>query len=197
MSWWYVCIFLVIPCSEKSSDRVLQQRFSSSFFIKVTIYFTKPPKPLDQSEMSANINIPNPRSGVALINPSTPAENGGLDNEDFDLIVYENMQIIDPAEQVYTIKGNLGAGQFGKVYAVTISTPEGEEFEFAMKISKSTQDSRDQFEYEAQALSYVCTLFSYFPNFILHFVKLQEKKKRSKNNPHPEKSFIDILSLLT
>ena len=97
--------------------------------------------------------------GEALIDPSTPAENDGLDNEFFDLIVYENMEIVDPADRVYTITGKLGSGQFGHVYSVSTILPDGQHIDLAMKISKSTQDSHDQFEYEAQALSYVCILF--------------------------------------
>ena len=108
--------------------------------------------------MSATIQYPQ-NFGEALIVPSTPAENGGRDNEFFDLIVYENMQIVDPADQVYTITGKLGSGQFGHVYSVTTVSPSGETLNLAMKISKSTQDSHDQFEYEAQALSYVCIIF--------------------------------------
>ena len=129
------------------------------FFNRPTKKSSKPPKPFLQSEMSANTK-PTEYRGEALIDPSTPAENDGLDNEFFDLIVYENMQIVDPADQVYTITGKLGAGQFGQVYSVSTIASDGQEMNFAMKISKSTQDSHDQFEYEAQALSYVCIKFS-------------------------------------
>ena len=108
--------------------------------------------------MSAN-NQPATSLGEALIDPSTPAENDGLDNEYFDLIVHENMQIVDPADHVYIITGNLGEGQFGHVYSATTTTDDGKQLNLAMKISKSTQDSCDQFEYEAQALSYVCIVF--------------------------------------
>ena len=104
---------------------------------------------------------PTPTIGPALIEPSTPAENGGLDNENFDLIVYQNTQIVDPADQLYIIVGKLGSGQFGHVYSVS-TVIDGTTCILAMKISKSTQDSFDQFEYEAQALSYVCIFFYKF-----------------------------------
>ena len=127
--------------------------------------------------MSAHIQ-PNEIHGEALIEPSTPAENSGLDNEEFELIVYENTQIVDPADHVYTITGLLGAGQFGHVYSVSTTTPDGEVLNLAMKISKSTVDSTNMFEYEAQALSYVCIILCFilllYPyNNILSLIKNQ------------------------
>lgn len=108
--------------------------------------------------MSANAHL---ERGQALIDPSTPAENGGLDNENFELILYENSQIKDPAEQIYTVIGKLGEGRWGQVYEVSTPNPSGgDPLIYAMKISKSTEDSLGQFHYETQALAYVCILFA-------------------------------------
>ena len=106
--------------------------------------------------MSAQDRPISVQTGQALIEPSTPAENGGLDNVNYNLIVYENTQIIDPADHIYTVIGTLGSGQFGHVYEVTGNDPTtGLPVHLALKISKSTEESRMQFQYEAQALSYV------------------------------------------
>lgn len=122
--------------------------------------------------MSAQERPISAQRGQALIEPSTPAENGGLDNVNYNLIVYENTQIIDPADQIYTVIGTLGSGQFGHVYEVTGNDPTtGLPVHYALKISKSTEESRMQFQYEAQALSYVRTMVeskknnAYYGNF--------------------------------
>ena len=91
-----------------------------------------------------------------LVSDGIPVEPGSPDNSEQDLIVFSGNQIsAENSEIVYTITDRCGSGNFGKVYDVE-RQDSAEETHFAMKISKSTRISMDQFNYEMQALSFVC-----------------------------------------
>lgn len=92
---------------------------------------------------------------IPLIDPYTPAGNGGLDNENGDLIVYRNSRIVDSHGATYVVKKRLGSGQFGQVYKVILETHGNQPRSFALKISRSSTDAQGQFEYETQALEYL------------------------------------------
>ena len=111
------------------------------------------------SFMSATY-YPNPDQGLALIEPSIPIENDGLDNENFDLIVYHGSKIDFSDEFSFHFLQKLGSGQFGQVYRVEKFTFDNISNGFyAIKISKSTESSINNFLYEADALNYVCYIF--------------------------------------
>ena len=54
--------------------------------------------------------------GVCLSKPATPASNDGRDNENSDLIVYQN-DILRAGDDrcAYKVLGSLGSGTFGQV----------------------------------------------------------------------------------
>mgnify|MGYP002472348377 CR=1 FL=1 len=92
---------------------------------------------------------------MPLIEPSDPVD-GGLDNVNGDLIVYKDTIIVDTEGNRFKILEKLGAGQFGHVYKCQYIQPGQTPFYYAMKISKSTADACTLFQYEMQALHYVC-----------------------------------------
>lgn len=80
-----------------------------------------------------------------------------MDNVNGDLIVYQNTIITDPSGNRFEIIKKLGAGQFGQVYHCVLlpSLSSQRSLSFAMKISKSTPEAHNLFNYEIQALQYV------------------------------------------
>ena len=104
--------------------------------------------------------------GEPLIEPSLGVGNGGFDNENGDLICYRNFDICDDQGRVFRIIRWVGSGQFGQVYECQYVNPApydmAEGKSFAVKISKSTEDALCQFNYEMQALQYVCNSFIFF-----------------------------------
>ena len=100
-----------------------------------------------------------------LTNPSEPCGNNGFDNVNGDLILHKNQRIDDSQNNVFEILKWLGAGQFGQVYECKLVLTSNEMLKnkkFAIKISKSTEDARNQLRYEKEALLYVCTFSSVF-----------------------------------
>ena len=81
---------------------------------------------------------------------------GSSDNADGDLIVLKGSSILNENNEIYTIVGKLGAGQFGHVYEVTkqeVDTPNP--VSYAIKISKNDEFSKTQLNYEIEALCYI------------------------------------------
>ena len=97
---------------------------------------------------------------LLLLDNGTPKEEGSHDNTDDDLIVYQGTRIQSSSGVTYTILGKLGSGAFGQVYEACRQDISQDESHFAMKISKSTQTSIGQFQYEQQALAFVCIFFA-------------------------------------
>ena len=62
---------------------------------------------------------PSERGDVLLSKPATPASNDGRDNENSDLIVYQN-DILRAGDDrcAYKVLGSLGSGTFGQVLRV-------------------------------------------------------------------------------
>ena len=102
--------------------------------------------------------------GPLLIENGSPVAPGSHDNSDFDLIVYQGMRIQNQTGVIYSVTSKLGSGNFGQVYHVTKQDlGDTEPRDFAMKISKAQRYSLNQFQYETQALSYVCIfIINYF-----------------------------------
>lgn len=97
---------------------------------------------------------------IPLIEPHEPVGNGGLDNENGDLLVFKDSRIVDSQGTVYIIKKRLGCGQFGQVYKAVIETRSNTPREFALKISRSSPEAQSQFQYEIQAMEYLKTYLS-------------------------------------
>lgn len=87
----------------------------------------------------------------ALTNPSIPAGNFGRDNVFHDLIVKLYDVIEDPKGHRYQVVKPLGRGQFGQVFQVIEQT--GTQQSYAMKITKSDMNYRQQALHEVQVLS--------------------------------------------
>ena len=97
-----------------------------------------------------------------LTNPSEPVGNDGLDNVNGDLICYKNYIIFDNEGRRFQVKKWLGSGQFGQVYECVFLNPPSnwrKSQNFAIKISKSTNDAHCMFQYESKALQYVSFIF--------------------------------------
>ena len=108
----------------------------------------------------------------SFIEPNIPKKNNGKDNIDGDLIVYLNDEFISPDGEIFIVKNYLGKGEFGHVYKVS-STKNSQLY--AMKISKSDEDSIQQFYYEVYYMENVYT--SYLIK-ILFFFFLKKKKNK-------------------
>ena len=94
---------------------------------------------------------------IPLIEPHEPVGNGGLDNENGDLLVFKESRIVDSQGTVYIIKKRLGSGQFGQVYKAIIETRSSTPRKYALKISRSSPEAQSQFQYEIQAMEYLKT----------------------------------------
>ncbi|OHS94932.1 Serine/threonine-protein kinase ppk15 [Tritrichomonas foetus] len=95
--------------------------------------------------------------GEPLTTPSEPVGNNDLDNVNGDLIVRKNMIIFDGEGHRFQVKKWLGSGQFGQVYKCVFINPpvDWPNRKLAIKISKSTTDAHNMFQYESQALQYL------------------------------------------
>ena len=98
------------------------------------------------------------QSKKPLTDPSIPVTPGSFDNALSDLIVYEGDEIIDPNTQIkYRATKFLGKGQFGQVLSVVDITSQSTSPQvYAMKISKSIYQYRQQALYEIQVNNRVC-----------------------------------------
>ena len=117
---------------------------------------------------------------VFITTPSTPAGNNGYDNINGDLICYENQEIYDNEGHKFCLKKWVGQGHFGQVYECTFANSQSsqsgfkktfsnteiknEKKRYAIKISKSSSDALSQFNYESDALFYVCIIFIFISN---------------------------------
>jgi dual specificity protein kinase YAK1 len=112
--------------------------------------------------------------GQALIDPSVPVYPLSPDNINGDLIVYADSKMVDSEGRVFQMKRHLGAGHFGQVYKVILSTSDGAVPEkLAMKISRSDTNSVAQFQYESQVLAYLVearfsAVVSFFRSTFVH-----------------------------
>lgn len=78
------------------------------------------------------------------------------DNKYFNLIVYKNDIIEDDNGIKYQILSKLGEGQFGQVFAVSEITSTNQEHPiYALKITKSHSEYRDQAQKEADLMKYI------------------------------------------
>lgn len=78
------------------------------------------------------------------------------DNKYFNLIVYKNDIIEDDNGIKYQILSKLGEGQFGQVFAVSEITSTNQERPiYALKITKSHSEYRDQAQKEADLMKYI------------------------------------------
>ena len=108
---------------------------------------------------------------IFITTPSVPAGNNGLDNINGDLICYKNQEICDNEGRKFRLEKWVGQGHFGQVYECVfvnhqsfqtsfISTErKNDKKRYAIKISKSSNDALAQFNYESQALFYVCFVY--------------------------------------
>lgn len=99
-----------------------------------------------------------PSRGLCLVDPCEPCSSGSLDNQNGQLIVYENFKLYDQSNQTYyAIESQLGSGSFGDVYsAIQLDSDGNQNRRVAIKISASDQSSQNAVEYESQALNFVC-----------------------------------------
>ena len=96
------------------------------------------------------------------------------------MIFHENEQFEDGQGRIFKVTQRLGSGNFGQVYEVILLNPEtGDPRAYAMKVSKSTQISLNQFQYEEQVLSY---LRSQLPQESLNHVCLLQSAFRLYNH---------------
>ena len=89
--------------------------------------------------------------GPALVELNDPALNGGLDNSNYDLIVYEG-SVIEANNGRFVIEKFLGSGTFSRVYQVSEISSNAK---YALKIGKSDDNSREQLAYECRVLQYL------------------------------------------
>lgn len=107
------------------------------------------------SEKMTNESLP--LLGPSLVEPHEPATNDGHDNVNYELIVHRGMEIINSKQHCYRVDENLGKGESGTVFKVTLLSPEKKEMgEYALKISNSDLPSVNRIEYECKVLEFVC-----------------------------------------
>jgi dual specificity protein kinase YAK1 len=94
--------------------------------------------------------------------PSAPAGEG-------DLVLSAGSRITDPAGRSFTVESRIGSGQFGQVYCVSFEPDDGPAMSLAMKISRSDQDSQDQFQYESEALAFLAANTNDIGSFVCSF----------------------------
>ena len=95
-----------------------------------------------------NDSLPYP--GPPLVEPYEPTTNGGHDND-------KGMEIINSKNHCYRADQNLGRGQSGMVFKVTLLSSDKQEMgEYALKVSNSDLPSVKRIEYECKVLEFVC-----------------------------------------
>lgn len=98
-----------------------------------------------------------PLLGPSLVEPHEPTTNDGHDNINSELIVYRGMEIINSKKHCYRADENLGKGESGAVFKVTLLSDEKKEMgEYALKVSNSDLPSVKRIEYECKVLEFVC-----------------------------------------
>ena len=98
--------------------------------------------------------------GRPLVDPSDPSLNDGFDNSNNELIVHMNEHFEDEDGRIFLVKRKVGNGEFGHVYKVVLDATGNPSF--AMKVSRSDENSRTSLQYEANVLEYVCINFIMF-----------------------------------
>lgn len=90
-----------------------------------------------------------------LTDDINPIFDGSPDNKDFNLIIYKNDIIEDENGKKYQILKKLGEGQFGQVFAVfEVDTKTGNQI-YALKITKSHPQYREQAQKEVELMAFI------------------------------------------
>jgi dual specificity protein kinase YAK1 len=86
-----------------------------------------------------------------------------------ELVLSAGSRITDPAGRHFTVESHIGSGQFGQVYRVSYAPDDSPPVSLAMKISRSDEDSHDQFHYESDVLAFLANSAGDLGSFVCSF----------------------------